>query len=369
MTAPSTNKGARDYYYREIAPEEQGASYQTLYLASNFFPGGAQRTELGNDAEADAILRRMNAFVPHYSNDMLLDKLMYELIGLHADDLQEALCSIFVGKRRNIAANATAFPKDADVDVNLVLFNVGLSDAAYQYAILFDHFTSLPAQIKARNYGATAQFRALLERVVRAQSRWDADGLWIQLELDDFLGREHERIGSRAADIATCTDRFILGHEIAHHLLGHTLVAGRGLGTLHHATRTLPTRWNALPQARRDELEADIAAIGLMLGTSAEAIEKMAVTVAIGALLTMTILGQLVPDPEVACGDHPAVAERFLNVVECLTRIQIPDLDIIVPEMLNFQQVLHRAHGRGLGRYRNDVLDILKGSGIYDTTR
>jgi hypothetical protein len=336
---------AKQYYFDVLAPEEKGKTYQALQSTSD-----QVSRYLAKEMSPSKLKRWLN-WRPVYSNDRLLQDLMNELISLHRDPLKKMLEATFVAKRRSKIANAGAFAREQAHAGDLVVFYVGLSDAAFQYSILYHEFARLREAIRSRDYAAPKRFAARVQALASAQHRWNADG-YIQLAPEDMLESDPENTGHEVG-VATTTDLFILGHELAHHYLGHTGVDDRHFLGLATSDRSRHPSWESFPEAWRYEFDADSAAIGLVLGANKRKAKDRFVTAALGATLTMTVLGQMDADVDSGSSTHPPTRLRNENILATLRSVphQRPDLlDAIVTDMTNFQDVLYREQGRGLGK-------------------
>jgi hypothetical protein len=338
---------AKEYYYEVIAPEDDGKSYQALSPVDHFAMHSRLRQELG-DEKVEMLAKALARWKPRYSNDILLDELVEELISIQTEPLRSRLEKVFVAKRNTKIANAGALSHSEEFDGDIVVFYVGLSDAAYQYSILFREFTLVKQRVRERDYAAPRRFHDLALMVGLAQMRWRDLGGYIQLSLDDVMPPTLEQDG-KAADIAVCTDRFILGHEIAHHLLGHTSESRMALRGLRNNQVPQPPEWDDFPPTWTRELQADSSAIGLFLGTHDTSVEEMYTTVALGALLTITVLGQLADDVETGTETHPPLRLRYENALNTLSIVPNPHLGAISKDIQNFQRLLFKIQRRGLG--------------------
>lgn len=345
---------ARDYYYTFIAPEERGINYSQLHHTQQYEAGSSLRQQLG-DSAVDRLQNEVAKFKPKFSNDILLERLMRELIASHGQPLRSRLERTFIAKRRSLFANAAAIPSVSNCDGYVVMFLVGLSDAAYQYSILFHDFSQVAKKVRDRDYGAPQRFVEIVKRVASAQDRWHSLGSYIQLTPDDQLDPSPEQGGKVAADIAACTDRFILAHEISHHILGHSEEAISPFGALSHGGQPVLADFESYPEAWRQELAADSAAIGLILGNGSKSATRMFVTAALGSLLTITMIGQLAADAHTGTDSHPAPSTRYLNAMLTLKSVSDPLLSQIHRDMSNFQSVLYRTMSRGIGSRQVDV--------------
>lgn len=300
--------------------------------------------------DAAELDRHLN-WQPVYSNDRLLQGLMEEFIKMHRGPLKGMLSATFVAKRRELVANAGALTRTDLFDGDLVVFYVGLSDAAFQYSILFHELVRLRKMVRDRDYAAPKRFLDRVKLISAAQRRWNSESV-IQLMPEDLLEPDKGDEGA-ATSIATTTDEFILGHELAHHYLGHTSQIDSVLLNLKTSGPSVFQQWDIFPESWKREFNADSAAIGIILGGTRNTVRKRFVNAALGAMLTMTILGQMDDDVDSGSDSHPPVRLREENIVATLRAVQEhppDDFEAIVKDIRNFQRVLFREQGLGLGK-------------------
>jgi len=335
---------AREYYYSKVAPNELGVNYHTLRRQGLEYA-------LSEHPELESSYRRALNHVPTLSNDLLLEELTRELIERTDGVVRERLERIFVAKRATLLANAGAYIQSGEIEGDLVFFNVGLSDAALQYAILFRGMISVKQAIRQGNLAAASDLLEDAKRLASAQGRWRISGDVIQLTDDDALQIPED--SGIAVGIATMTDRFILSHEIAHHLLGHT---GGIDHTSHFIERSLTTdaqaRRDKAPRRRREEYDADWLAILILAGITHSSVTKVsdvfANQAALGSLLTLTVIGQI-SNPSISSGSHPSPFDRYSHCLEALSTLQTYQPVAILRDIRNFHRLLYRTQGVGLG--------------------
>ena len=140
---------ARDYFYSVVAPEHAGHTYQTVHQHEIYQEETARHNQgefehLGLPVEHQReVLERIRAHVPFRSNDFLIESYMTDLLESAPATLRLRLETMFVAKLKEFDANAGALCSEGKYEGDLIFFNVGLSDACYQYAILYYEFIRL----------------------------------------------------------------------------------------------------------------------------------------------------------------------------------------------------------------------------------
>lgn len=337
-----TKMSAREYYYKFMAPDEMGKNYSEY---NNIIRRSIE------DTEYSALIEVILNHIPQKSNDILIEHIIDELISYSDGAIKERLEKVFVFKRRDFIANAGALNSRSEHDGDLIEFNVGLSDAAFQYCTLFDAMI-LTKEQAYNNYAAPSHLLKMSQKLADAQARWSENFGHIQLSPEDVLlpNENLKQTDDRPANIARCTDVFILAHEFAHHMLNHTSKGDDYRLLLNRCfSRPQPDGWESFSSEWQQELAADTAAIGLITGTVGTASNE--VTAALGSLLTMTVLGQLVEDVDAGTDTHPPVMLRYKNCITTLLAVSSYNYYPIVRDMANFQRILFRIQNRGLGKH------------------
>jgi len=162
-------------------------------------------------------------------------------------------------------------------------------------------------------------------------------------------------IESQAAGLAKHANKFILCHEISHHILGHTATGDRPLSFI----EDLPDHckyWKRVEQSsHQQEYEADASAITMTLqthGLDSKAQHKREFEAAIGALITLTVLGQLIGDVDDVTPSHPSVKSRFDQCLDIIhARCKHETIRGTVFLIKRFQTLLWAIQQKGLGRH------------------
>ena len=347
---------ARDYFFTVVAPEQAGRSYQ----AAHQYDVGKiiKQSRLGIPPEEYAqAMEKAIGHIPNRSNDLLIERWMEELIRSVPDTLRKRLESMFVAKLRDFRANAEALCAEESYEGDLIFFNVGLSDLCLQYAIVYYesvHLTGERLSPKiARIEGLEEEFIEHISKLTAAQDRWDRLGE-IRLTFEDAIFSSHE-IESQAGGLAECANKFILCHEISHHILGHTAAGDRPLSFIENLPDHCKYWKRKMQLSHQQEYEADASAIVMTLKTHSldtEADSSREFRAAIGALITLTVLGQLVGDVDNSTPSHPSVKSRFDQCLDILqATCKHETIRGIVLLIKRFQVLLWTIQRKGLGRH------------------
>lgn len=350
---------ARDYFFSVVAPEYAGLSYQAAH--QNGIASFIEQSGLPRDECAKVMAKAVN-HAACYSNDLLVEMLMKDLISSSSAALRERLSRMFVAKLDDYEANAAALWAEGAYEGDLIFFNVGLSDACFQYATVYCEFARL---FGAHSFEASQENREievmLAEHVLQlaaAQDRWSRLGK-VRLARRDVINSTLE-IEKQAAGLVMCACKFILGHEVSHHILGHTEADMYPLAFI----EDLPERckyWNRTEQAsHQQEFQADASALTMTLQSpcsGAKAERQREFEAVMGCLLTFTVLGQLVGNVRGISSSHPSVSSRFDQCLEILQATCTQNIRGTILLFKRFQVLLRITQRKGLGcRWRDDVI-------------
>ena len=346
---------ARDYYFQIVAPDENYRSYQYNHHSHDDLPEDLPN-EIRDQVTPDEYRKAFLKHVPNRSNDPLLESYLDELIPIAPEALKSRLEKIFVAKMNDFSPNAAALHGHGTYDGDLVFFNVGLSDACFQYAILYYEFICLISERikKGEEHPRIKHLAsAVNEHVIKlamSQTRWNREKK-VQLTQDDTLFARSDLEGY-AVTVAVNADKFILYHEISHHLLGHTG------GNLFSFIEKLPQECRCWDHAKiesyKHEFQADAGALLISLHGSAigrDRAEVMELDIAIGSLLSLTVLGQFVGNIHAHGLRHPSIVSRFDQAIAILRSVakDQEQLESVIDDFKRFQWLLFQTQRRGLG--------------------
>ena len=378
---------AKEYFYQELYPDQSGP-YQIrdddaiLQFLDSIFDSEDERSFIPNlEERTESIFRKTGT----HSNDPLYQLRVQDIIQRNCSCIEEHLADFFLGKVGSARACAKAARKVPDYPGSLVLLNVGLANACFAYSELFCKFVFLRHRIKtgplnqiiydkdyshvrAPDVDLAKKFGEFLSYIGEMSERWRlAEN---EIEYIDTLEWERskfiESVGTtEGAGIACTTDLFIVAHEIAHHLLGHTGDAPNPIlkEEVDKLIRVLESRDVEIPGAgsrAMNEVQADISAILLIVGifeyrnswNNDHFLQAFH-----GAFITLTVLGQLVPSVMYHSNSYPSLWTRLSIVAHTLNHIcdyYGTEHDYIMcvsrsRKILHFQIALYQAQGRGLG--------------------
>jgi hypothetical protein len=348
---------AREYYYHVISPEEDSLRFNGSHpaivdnLKQLFGDAWGVETELNR--------------VPKFSNDPLLDAIMEEFIRNAADNplLKLRLSTMFVAKRPGLSPQAYVGKVKQDYAGDLVFYNLGLSHVSFQYSSLFAEFMYLmnmrwtmdDSDPLVRKMIETVHFDGM--RLTEQQKGWGLDGDIVTAEKSTIL--EVEKLGipeiaGMAGGFSSSADRFILAHEISHHILGHTGSKDDGSNIITSLPASCQSwQYSGLPYLM--ELQADALALCLMSGLltsqnfTKKVDDRLSVNVGLGTLLIFTVLGQISQNVMKASSTHPSISDRYDQCLSILKEISTDDVyQFVLKHIEDFQHFLFIRQRRGL---------------------
>ena len=354
------NAGAKQRFMDQFVlgdPQEE-ANYSRATLRRNA-ESPAAPAYLGSPREGRGELE----VEPHYSNAHELDEIITRFKADHAPWVGMACERTYVGKIRCNAADAAAVGQVATDDSQLILFNVGLGIACHFWAVCFLRYVAEFDDL----YGTSrqAEHDAFIDGVIDVFLGWSKGHQEIYLrEAEGFFEQFSVVFDDASAIYACASDRFIVGHEFAHHLAGDT----RGVTKPHRDVQRLIDSSKRLLNGRGSrELAADMIGFMLTLGTfDAAAVEyDRLIASGIGAGVTLGAISALSPEPYHDGSEHyPSSAERMESMLvmiaaHAMREIAGPEpwryreLNRMKKYLMNFNHaILGRRKARGLIRGR-----------------
>lgn len=272
-----------------------------------------------------------------HSNAEYISDALSELIRMSPDLWKASARNVFVGLVDAAEVNATAWRTDKDkaiVEINLQFLLV-LRD----YVIAFDEFGAglrkVGADISEGRLEGLNDKIALLQEAT--EENWNALNLaseeWARPDeihpgtqfLEGKVSAAREDVVDRI--VPECI-KFIVGHEISHHMLAHLTnsdnkrkLASKVLREV-GADTDLQSITLGLPREQADEINADVISFLLCAGYFTEgAIDfKTLYGAQMGAILTLTGLGHINGYWETDLADsHPGIIRRA-NAISAVTR-------------------------------------------------
>lgn len=301
---------ARQYFYRNVMPRFTGMSYQK-----------AMKIQLSeNDKEAKKIYRH----IPKYSNDRIVEGLIKDLLKNHIPQtFKNRLEHIFVAKLRNHEYQAAALIKPGEFRGDLIYYHVGLADCLYEFLVYFFEFADSKTDASVlKDHGLRLSLMAQ-DWKKNQPLTIDLDPTLVVMTLDD-------KLMARSATIAVLTDKFVLCHEIAHHILGHTGKNNDAFGLLDKLPEELKS-WKNKSVNHAKEFQADALATLFMMklnennmvqgaiGESQDAFEAI-----LGCMLVLQVNNYLSNDPDEGTSTHPSDNERVNSCLAIFSHFSNP---------------------------------------------
>lgn len=234
--------------------------------------------------------------------------------------IKQRIENLFVYKVRDKISNAGAKEADKNYWGDLIAFNVGLSDVCYQFITVSNDFLELRVDKDKPKPLEYIQLIVRLTKISMVSLEWEFNGNYIQLKEKTIIEPITKKSERKATGIAILTDKFILSHEISHHLLGHTGRANDGLKLIN----LLPENcrfWEKERGSIANEFQADAMAILLMLGVSHDNFQhklsskaQKAFETGMGSLLTLEFLKAISSNPNEGSTSHPSINKRIEQV-------------------------------------------------------
>lgn len=348
---------AREYYYQVISPEEDSLNFKKTDKEIV----NSLKQLFGDTWDTETKLN----LVPRFSNDPSLDSIVEEFIENASDSpaLKIRLSSTFVAKRPGLEPQAYAGKVKQDYAGDLILYNLGLSHVSFQYSSLFAEYMYL-MKMRWTMDDSDPSVKKMIETVhsdgmklAEQQKGWGLEGDIVTAEQDTVI--EVEKLGipeiaGRAGGISSSADRFILAHEISHHVLGHT----GNKNDCSEIISNLPNScqsWQHAISYHSMELQADALALCLMTGLLApqdftkKVADHVSVNAGLGALLVFTVLGQISQDVMKASWSHPSIVDRYNQCLSILREIANDDVyEFLLHYIEGFQLFLFARQKKGL---------------------
>nr|WSW42940.1 hypothetical protein OG296_07310 [Streptomyces sp. NBC_01001] len=281
------------------------------------------------------------AWEPNRSNCPDLELLLEGLISCLPEDWKARARRLFAGRNLHGHANAEAWRSG---EVGVIEVNYGITSAAMIYSVLYYKYFEM-----IRTLGADVDFTDEDEGVLMMILEEVGDGGFTPILVADgergswrdnrqiFAG--HELLSelpvsaSREAyhELVRSIEEFVLAHELAHHLLGHTDDAyPRASRNLAHfqkikARYEISSPGEPLNVEQRDEVEADMLALLMMSGALLGEITPARVYRATGgSVIALTALAHI-DESWVASNEpgetHPDFITRYTHAVDVVRKI------------------------------------------------
>ncbi|HFJ9483845.1 hypothetical protein CN439_25005 [Bacillus cereus] len=335
---------ARQYYYRNNLPRSVGMSYQrgsSIKIKSHRFFKNAVKT--------------LN-HLPRLSNDRLIEFTLLDLINNHIPtEFRERLNYLFVAKINDHLYEARAISNPGMYRGDLIYYYVGLSDGFFEFTIFFTKLNYIQMDVDS-----------IIHECFRLSSMTKYWRESYPKRIDIFQepnDPDEAKYMEKAASIAVLMDKFVICHEIAHHLLGHTGKqndAGCFLDNLPDELKS----WRHHPNEHTKELQADALAVLFMMKMTKDRMKQGslndsqdAFNAILGSLFTLKALSFLSENPDETSKDYPSINERLASCTDILsyyTNIQL--IELVNEKLEKMFEIISRT----------ETLPVLKERGASD---
>lgn len=288
---------ARQYFYKNVLPKEVGISYQK-----------AKNIKLSKKNRFD---RKIWRHIPKLSNDRHVEDVAKNLLAEYIPKtFRNRLEHMFLTKLRSHEYSAAALIKPGEFRGDLIYYYVGLADCLFTFSIYFAEFTDNKMDHRIiQEHG--------LKIAIMAQDWRKTQPLTVDLDRNLAIESLDDEITNRAVGFATLTDKFVICHEIAHHLLGHTGKNNDANSLLDNLPEELKS-WSNKSIQHSKELQADALAVLFMLRLTENTMVKGALNESqetfeaiFGCLLVLSVNKYLSNNPDEATSDYPSNDERL----------------------------------------------------------
>lgn len=269
MSAPrkSTLRKSRNKFFdRERMPRDQ--SFWLYYLTQH-----APDVRL-----APEDLDVLRAWKPERSNCPELSGVVEDLLTSMPAEWRPVADDVFVGRTIGADVNAAARTKH---DARLVTLSLQYTNVLHAYVVVFDEQqAAMRAVLTASDDGGPSadaaidligsdRFDRYWDLLEQGRPNWMDPRLVAGLVADLQVLPGHERSPARE-HVVLAAETWIVCHELAHHLLGHTVSKRRTLPASALVDGHRPAGlWTGLNASQREELDADVLAFLLAAGACA----------------------------------------------------------------------------------------------------
>ena len=265
----------------------------------------------GLDVETiELFISQLNTFDPTYSNHRGIQEIVknFSRTGGWVD--QDFFERVFVGVTHSPIASASAVPGDSEDDGALCLYENGLMQAIIFASDTFSYF----GQSLKGGSSSSKECNRYLHQVLDVFSQWRTNAANIDQQ-DTITFREKYSIGDDfATSIAGIADAFVVGHEMGHHLLGHTDLRFLDVKALEQI-KLLAYNLDHLEDGI-DEYLPDMIAFNLISDSPLNFRNMQPQSILSGLLggaMALTTISLLMSDPYKSTPSHPPANYRFDN--------------------------------------------------------
>ncbi|MGV2967154.1 hypothetical protein [Paenibacillus sp. AGC30] len=248
-----------------------------------------------------------------YSNEYFIHCQIKDLISYAEDDdvLYEELRKVWVGVTDKRNPNAMAMNVDGEFEGYLITMNIGMDiDLHLVSLIVSQYLWSMEIDDKSERAKLATEMMDLFLCLI--------DDDYFLEHIDNFLNESHSDIdlASRRMEIGSQLFeggmKFVLGHEIGHHILSHTASDGRNI-----VSKFKPDSltYNAL---QLDEFAADNFGFDLLVRSMKKEIN---VYFLFAPLMVILLLAMRDKCPEQSSPEHPSLRDRYLNLLSKVSEV------------------------------------------------
>lgn len=330
------------------------------------------------EAEMPEIALEVLTVVPEHSNDFYLDATVRDIVALLPADIAADADEIFVARVPDLVPNAEAFA--AAEDARLAYVFVGVGTMLGFYAVILRRTVHLLMNLRDENLATLGEAmerarsgipsllaQADIQLILTRRRNW-LSNVDLAPDLEAVLREWDERTASGIPTINELHDlgeHFVVAHEMAHHLLGHThstLFAYRSHPAIVRleelrALTGVRIEEHAFNEYQVREFDADAVAFMTMAGEALEPGSWNAprwYAAILGAMLALPALEDVAlaaagqPAQEsgavpLAHETHPPTSSRIQQIVDFIQAFPEPDSETAPhPIGLMFQVLLYR---------------------------
>lgn len=234
---------------------------------------------------------------------------------------------IFIGVARQSSIEAMAIHRNKEYNGKLILVSEGILDFVEFFTRLFYFFVEFVGEMHECNEQKLSQFFSDIEKVMYAWRGQNAQKL--QRSYSSICKKYDIKDNNNAFLSNKAAEYFIVGHEIAHHLLGDTGYGSPTCNELDELKRLISecqeyTQSVYEYRADEEELLADLVAVFFFIGNPIDVLEcsrpnmHLAVHGAVHALGSLSLI---IDNKKAGVVDSSDVLRRLLSVTVVLDEI------------------------------------------------
>jgi len=267
-----------------------------------------------------------------YSNDLLTNSIIEDVEKDNQHWVTGFFDELFVGKLGTNEVFASSLPTGKNYTGYLSVYDVGITLACYFWCECFTHyivnFSQLVRQRRDSDlYLKEPGIKQFLDDVADVFNNWRLSGHVNMHEAQNLYSKHEVKADSpTVANVAACLDKFIVAHEVAHHLAGDTGGAHANIElvkSMMNVHRKIPLHFGS----ETIEHAADILALYLVSGgvkdqqlLSSIRRHEILVNLTLGSLGALSCVAALIEEPyKKEEEDYPSATSRFNNTLSWVT--------------------------------------------------